>query len=204
MSRFPAPPPLFHKVEEKLKVPANTGIEGFILLFRKILTTPRVQRIEVNLHGEVHVERLVAAEDPEKDIGPMEIDFGPLQLPAIVQRAEAVAISQPLGMPNERIIPHLLSAVQVDHLYPILFVVQDRIKFQKWLEATVGCLFGGGCFGLGLEEDPELPEDALLLLAGPEPSSVPLNATHKFRAALPFQGKPHQEFEMEFLDANPS
>lgn len=192
----------FSKVEDKLQVPANTGIEGFILLFRKILTTPRVQHIAVNVRGEVTVQRLVADEDPSVDVGPLEIDFGPLQLPAIVQRAEAVSIDQPLGLPDERIIPYLLSAVQDAHLYPTLFVVQSCSAFRKWLTETTGCVFAGGCFGLGLEEDPTLPEDALLLLAAPEPSNVPLNATHKFRAALPFTGKPYEENEMEFLNAD--
>ena len=150
--------------EDKISVPANTGIDGFVHTVRKILQLPRVQSVHIDAKGVVSYSRYLQEGEP---VEPLGVSFDNLLPSYIIQHSEVLDLPAVPSTNAAILLGQLFDAVAMDHLQPIAFVGGADTHLWDWYKESTGLTVRRGpfFFGLPLFLD-RFYEDDLLLLCG--------------------------------------
>jgi hypothetical protein len=173
----------FEKREMVIKVPRNTGVDGFVQALRGILGLSRVTEIRINTKGEFWFTRHVR---PDEELVPIKIDFGSVTAAAAIQGGDVVEVD-PAGPdePAPVAIARLFAEMHRDVLAPVAFVVGPRSRFPAWHKASSGISVGDWAYGARVLQDDELPEETLVLCAAYSPGGSLVDVRRSYRMAMP-------------------
>ena len=149
----------------RIEVPKNTGIEGFLYAIKEILRRPRIQEIKIDSKGVI-TYRLYAQKD--KPINNVGIEFGDISPYGVIRNADVVELTVQSGQSAAVIVAAVLDIAATEQLYPIAFVTGADTVFWGWYRETTGTPFRSTnhLFGWPLYTDRLLPDTALILCTG--------------------------------------
>lgn len=179
--------------EDKIQVPKNTGVEGFILTLRTILKMPRVQSISIDDKGSVAYKRFIAEGD-ERSAG---IDFGDIEPWHLIRNAELEELQVHSKNAATVLISMLDTAVQ-HSLYPIAFVVGINSVLWRWYLQTTGSSLTNQytVCGLPVYQDKSMPDTALALCAAYENDATLIDTKKTFKVEMDMFVSPPMEVDI--------
>jgi hypothetical protein len=150
---------------EKIEVPKQSGVEGFLHALKAILTLPNVKKIEITSNGEVAYRYFLPKEAATT---PLKVNFESLEPYAVVRNAGLVT---ELAFPDYNAavaIAQLFSMAAQDHLHPLALVGGTNSDLWAWYEETTSIkLFNKeSLFGLPYLGDRKFEDGVLILCAG--------------------------------------
>ena len=176
--------PEYKTATERITVPKNTGLEGFLKTLRKILVLPRVQNIVINANGRITYERAVREDE---NMEPIEVDFSDISPGAIVRNCDLREIEEE----NEptRAVARLFEAVAQDHLVPTAFVSGPGSTFWLWHEKYDFTLSSSRdqAYGVPFLYDEYFPPFSLVLCASYTRSAALSEIRKSFKIQMPEQ-----------------
>jgi hypothetical protein len=170
------------RVHKSISVPRGTGVEGLLQAVRGILTLGRVQEVVISARGEVSYSRLVAedGEDPE-----LEIDLGSLSPYAVIRTHRLEEIEVLPGDSAAVAMSRLFFAASRDGFFAIALATGPRTVFQEWHSRTTGVGVGADeAYGLPVLGDPDIPDDVLVLCAGPSRTSRLIDTRRSYKLVM--------------------
>lgn len=169
---------------DTITVPPNTGIDGFLRTIRTLLKLPRVQEIRIDARGQVTCRRYARAGDLEVNSG---VDFAGLSPGDIVRNTHVEEVSILPGYSAASVIGALLDTVAERQLSPIAFASGEATVLWHWYEASNGGKLRNREYlhGLPLYLDRDLPETALVLIAGLGQDAALVDARRSFKVEIP-------------------
>lgn len=173
----------FQATETVIKVPRNTGIDGFVQALRRVLGLSRVTEIHINTKGEFRFTRHTR---PDEEPVQVEIDFGSVTAAAAIQSADLVEV-EPAGAsePAPVAIARIFAVMHRDVMAPVAFVVGPRSRFSAWHQETSGIPLGEWAYGVRVLQDDEVPEETLVLCAAYSPGGSLVDVRRSYKLLLP-------------------
>lgn len=174
--------PEFKEVTEKLDIPKNTGIEGFMLTMRKIISLPKIQSIVINANGRITFTRIVREGD---EVRPLEVDLESVTPAGIVRNSDVVEIETDES--PSRAVARLLEKTAQEHLFPIALVSGPGSTFWDW-HAYEGLYLSAArdeAYGLPFLYDEYFPPSTLVLCAGYTRGSTMVDVKKCFKLMMP-------------------
>ena len=153
-------------VQEKVvEVPANTGVDGFLLTIRNILKMPRVQSIGIDNRGRISFKHVVL--DTEDDSGGFKVDFDGLE-PYYLIRHAAIDELSPEASNAGVVLTMVLDRASLENLYPIAFVTSPNSNLREWYGLSTGHKLNSlnRLCGVPVLTDRHVPDTVLLLCLG--------------------------------------
>ncbi len=159
----------YKEVKGTIRVPPNTGLEGFLHTIKTLMKRPRLQGFEVDSRGIIRFRRFAA--EGEEDGGPNNnfgVDLEHLEPYHVVRNAQILELVQPPEASAAVVIGLLFDKAAVDQLHPVAFVINTASALWEWYRVTTGYSVKerGRLFGLPVLLDRNIPDTALLLCAG--------------------------------------
>ena len=179
------------EVRGEIKVPQNTGIEGFIHTLRVLLKKPRIQRVEIDANGIVTFSRFkLVDEDTGEEEGPnFGTDFTALQPYNIVRNSRVLELEIPDDMSAAVATGYMFDQASYEQLTPTAFVLGKASTLWDWYLSTTGHVVRDrkNFFGLPVRTDRSIPDSTLLLCAalGQDSSFIDTRTTYKI--TIPFE-----------------
>lgn len=159
----------FREVTGTVRVPRNTGVEGFLDTIRQLLRRPRVQEIRVDVRGTVSFRRfaLASEEDGDNDNN-YGIDLTSLHPYAIVRNAQVKEFMPPADLSAAVVVGLMFEKSAQENLRPLSFVTGTDPVLWAWYRFTTGHELAESdtFFGLPLLRDRQIPDTVLLLCSG--------------------------------------
>lgn len=178
------------EVRGEIKVPHNTGIEGFIHVLRSLLKKPRIQRVEIDAKGIITFSRFkLVDEDTEEEEQPnFGTDFTSLQPYNIVRNSRVRELQIPDDMTAAVAVGYMFDQAAYDQFTPTAFVLGRASLLWDWYYLTTGHAVRDrkNFFGLPVRTDRPIPDSALLLCAarGNDASFIDTQTTYKVTIPL--------------------
>ncbi len=169
---------------EKIEVPKNTGIAGFLRSLETVLRVPRVQEIKIDSKGKIQYRHLIPEDAQTAPIG---IDFEDIMPYAVIRNAKIQEVFNP-GMSGASVVlARLFDCVMRDRLHPLAFVGGAQTIFWKWYEVTVGIVPAevDELFGLPFLIDRKLEPEMLFLCAGYDRSAMLSDTQKSYKLLIP-------------------
>lgn len=167
--------------EASVKVPKNTGIEGFMYTLRSILKLSRVQSVNMDDKGTVTYKRYV----PEGEEPAIGIDFADLQPWHLIRNAEVEELH--IHSRNAAaVLVSLLDTAVTESLYPIAFVVGANSVLWDWYLQTTGTALRTRSVlcALPIYFDKAIPNTALTLCAAYEVDAALIDTKKTFKVEM--------------------
>lgn len=159
--------PDYKEVTNTIRVPANTGLAGFLHTLKEILKQPRVSTINIDARGSVTYKRhvLVTEDEPEQNYG---VNFDTLQPAHVIRNSHTQEFLPPSGLPASTVIGMMFERAAREQYNPLAFVTGADTSLWRWYRYTTGHELEAGdtLFGLPLLKDRHIPDTALVLCAG--------------------------------------
>jgi hypothetical protein len=151
--------------DDKISVPVNTGVEGFLHTVRRILHLPRVQSVHIDSKGVVSYSRYVQEGERAEPLG---VAFDELLPSYIIQHSEVRDLPFKPRRGAATLVSQLFEAVAQERLQPVAFVGGADTQLWDWFCKSTGLSVRRDSFfffGLPVFLD-RFYEDDLLLLCG--------------------------------------
>lgn len=174
----------YQEKNEKIEVPKQVGVEGFLHAIKAILTLPNVKEIKITSNGEVSYRYFLPK---DAKMAPLKVNFESLEPYAVVRNSGSIV---ELGEPDYNAavaLGQLFNMVALDHLHPIGFVSSPNSNLWAWYEETTSIKLPNkeGLLGLPFWGD-RMIEDATLVLAAGFARDAGLIDTHKsYKLCIP-------------------
>lgn len=185
----------YQEVTDTIKVPRNTGLDGFLHTVRTLLSKSRVQEIRIDARGTITCKRYAKEGDTERNIG---VDFTELEPSAVVRNTlvEEVLVLQ--EVPAAVVIGGLLDMVAVAQLVPLAFVTGAASAVWDWYRFSSGVALKNREYlhGLPMYTDRLIPDTALVLLSGLGRGASVVDARRSFKIEIPSYAYPETEVEV--------
>ena len=172
-------------VEESLQVPSSTGMEGFILVIRKILKLSKVQSIHIDASGRMTWSRLAVSAAAESQDWAGEALFDKVSPGFIIRNNDIEELEVPLE-PLQGI-ARIFQKAALQHLHPVAWVSGPRSAFWAWHARAVGFSMSAGkdeVYGFPFLYDKEIPEDTLILCTAYERGSAMIDVKKSFKLVM--------------------
>lgn len=167
----------YEERSDSIRVPRNTGVDGFLTTLRRILTLPRVQTISIDASGLVSYTRIVREGEGTT---PMVVDYGELAPWNIIRNGELEEFDTSPTDAAPTVIARMFNVLTSVGLAPIAFVTGANSSFWDWhRESHVNLGRHGVAYGLPLYTDRGVPDHVLVFCAAYVKGST-LAACHKF------------------------
>jgi hypothetical protein len=155
----------YQEKTSSVKVPKNTGVDGFLKTLRNILMLPRVQSIRIDAKGTVNYSRYVRDGETE---GSLQIDYGELEPWALMRNSHIEELNYREGMPASNVIAVMFNRVARDGLVPNGFATGAETYLWDWHRRTAGIdlVRTSSVYGLPIYTDRQIPDHSLVLCAG--------------------------------------
>ena len=152
------------EVTQQVKVPANTGVEGFLHAIREIVRKPQVLRIVIEASGMVSYTRRTN-DEIEDNVG---INFSHLEPYAIIRNSETKELTYPLSLSAPEVLVAMMDELASNGYSPICFVIGMDSSIWNWfyLSAGIELQHKRSLLGYPIYEDKDIPATALVLCAG--------------------------------------
>lgn len=186
---------------DSIRVPKNTGVDGFLKTLRRVLTLPRVQVINIDSSGMVSYTRIVREGEPPE---PVDLDFSDLSPWSIVRNGTLEEFTVPHDAPATATIARLFNLLTQESLVPVAWVTGANSDFWAWHEETAGVRLTrqNMAYGVPIYTDREVPDHSLILCAAYTKGTT-LVGCHRFlvvsMASFGGQGEPPAETEVSIL-----
>ena len=159
----------YKEVTGSIKVPTNTGIEGFLHTIKLLMRRPRLQSLEIDARGVVKFRRY--ALENEDDGGPNNnygVDLAFLQPSHVIRNAPLRELLVPEHLSAAVVVGLLFDKSTKEQLRPLAFVTNPTTGLWDWYQFSTGHALEdrGSFFGLPMLTDRHIPEMALLLCLG--------------------------------------
>lgn len=174
----------FKKQTNTVEIPQDAGLEGLILLLRRLLKLPKMVDLTVSaLSWSIKYTRYVR--DGEEESVDLELDT--VSPAGIVRRCDNEEVL--LGTSEEnapKAVCLVLLTAQREQFFPIAWATGRNSIVHTWHEATCGLrVFGNYLYGLPVVRDINLPDDSLLLLCGAVPDAELIDAKKAYKITMP-------------------
>lgn len=163
----------------EVKVPKNTGIDGFLQALRQVLALRNVQNIQIDSKGVVRYTRLIRTSEAEAD-DPILVDYTGLEPWGIIRHRQLDDLGIHYETPAPAAVALMFNKVATEGLVPVAFVTGADSAFWAWHERTAGVTLARQllAYGLPIYTDRQIPDHSLILCAASQPGS--LLSCHRF------------------------
>lgn len=179
----------YRQVERTVSVPPESGVDGFLLAIRNILSLSRVTELKVHGKCEVTYTRWVRSEDEAN--ANLRMDFESVTPFNVIRNNEIVDY----GIVSDYHIPtvvlcNLIHKLAEDHFYPTAFVIGANSGFFDWLESGGVSLpkNANRVLGYQLLRDRFVDDVTVLLGAAYGPGGSIIDTRVTYRLLLPMKG----------------
>lgn len=145
--------------EDRIEVPKNTGIQGFLKTLDTLLRLPRLQTITIDSRGFVVYKRFVS----DDEYNPIGVDYAELQ-PTSVMRYGTIEEVRVGGMPYLQL-ARVLEQVAVEQLEAVAWVVGKGSNLVEWLARSTLAVRRERLLGYPVVEDAQMNTTSLVLCA---------------------------------------
>lgn len=171
----------YKEITEKVEIPKNTGVEGFIATLRKILSLSRVQSIVINAAGRIQYSRVVR-EDEETH--PLEVDLSTITPSGIVRNNELMELEEDRDPAHA--VARMLAQMSTEHLFPVAWVSGPGSTFWLWHEkAKLNLPLRDEAYGLPFLYDAYFPPTTLVLCTGYTRGCGMIDVKKSFKVLMP-------------------
>jgi hypothetical protein len=175
----------YEELTGTIEVPANVGIEGFLLAIRNILKLPRVQDVHINARGNISFKRFVRKGEGHD---PLEVNFDSLMPYAIIRNSMVSELAAPSD--NAAVaVAQLFAMAARDHLVPVSFVGGAKTDFWAWLDKSTGVPMSlsstDEAFGVPFLRDRQLEDHVLVLCAAYTRTSTLIDVQRSYKLVIP-------------------
>lgn len=191
--------PEYKEVTGTIRVPENTGLEGFMHTIQSILKRPRVQELKVDARGQVKYRRFLL--EGESDGGPNNnfgVDFDSLQPYYVVRNSRVQEFMPPPHLSAAVVVGLMFDKVAKDQLNPLAFVTGKGTALWEWYRFTTGHApeSHDTFFGLPLLTDRHIPDTALLLCAGFGKDAAFIDTRTSYKVEIPVYEPPPSDVKV--------
>ena len=189
----------YREVNGTIRVPQNTGSEGFLHTIRQLLKKPRLQKIVVDARGTVSFTRYAidSEEESVKD-GNYGIDFSGLEPYGVIRNARIQEFVPPMGLTAPVVVGLMFDKVAQDKLRPLAFATGSNTSLWDWYRYSTGHVFVAKeeFFGLPVLYDRQIPDSVLLLSAGYGRDAAFIDTQISYKVQMPEYTLPSTEVEI--------
>lgn len=178
--------PDYHIVKKRVEVPRSAGVEGFLLVVRKVLTLPKVQSLAVTATGQVTYEQAVRSDE---DLLDWEADFSSVLPWTVISNGQVDELVLPPDSLASYSLCRLFERAHLEQLFPVALVSGTPTTFWEW-HASEGLLTTSprdAAYGLPFLTDERCPPDTLLLCAAYTRSNAMIDVRRSFKLQLPMR-----------------
>jgi len=173
--------------EETIQVPKHLGVDGFMVLLRKLLVLPRLMNLNIDSRGQLSYKRYVR---PGEDGRHVDVEMKTLTPSAILRNGQIDEVPEGDASSASIVVARMFQAMQDDGLYPVAFVSGTKSVFHEWHSDTCGVKFHKDLvYGLPFYRDAILEDSALFLCAAFGPGSGMVDVQKSYKAVMPEKGK---------------
>ena len=185
----------FREHTDRIEVPKNVGLEGFLHTVRELLKKPRVQDIHIDARGVVKCRRYV---DQDSDIRNSGIDFDGMLPNAIVRNTDISEVAVAANANAAVVLSGLPDLVAVAQLTPLGFVTGADSTLWEWYKHTTRASLQqrDSLQGLPVYPDRMIPDTALILAAGYGRDASFLDARNSYKIEMPNYTYPGNDVEV--------
>lgn len=178
----------YNQIEDHVEVPLSSGVDGFLLALRKILTLSRVTDIHIATGGKVTYRRWVREEDDSSRN--LEIDFETVAPSSVIRNN----IIEDLGQADSNAAlcaARMFYRASVDHMFPVAFVCGTNTTLGDWVKDTTSMeLVADQFYGLPLIKDRFFDDDILLLCTTYGRGGAVIDIRKSYKVLIPGRDKP--------------
>ena len=176
------------QVNEVVEVPRHTGTEGFIQLIRTILKLGRVQDIHVQANGKVAFKYLAVKSEDRPAFNPEQL-FERASPACVVRNSTLQEIK---ASPQDNAVEtlfHVMRAARLDSVEAVAWATGAGTLLPVWLTQRSGLSEDmrhplDVLLGLPVWKDRMLPDESLVLCAGPNRGADLVDTTHSYKIAM--------------------
>lgn len=167
-----------------IEVPANTGVEGFLVVMRQVLQLPKVQKVVIDCTGRVTYQRVVQEGEENSNVN---VSFDHIQPYAIIRNGQTKELTYPGSMSAAAIIGAMFDVLAFNSLTPIAFVVSPQTTLWSWLyfSSALEVHTKSVLFGCPLLLDKHIPTTALVLCAGVDGTKAVVDTRVSIKVEIP-------------------
>jgi hypothetical protein len=176
------------QVVDTVEVPRNTGVEGFLQLLRSILKLGRVQDIHITGNGRVTYKYLAPAGQPHDAFNPEQM-FEQVSPAYVVRNSILQELRLEEACNSAEVLFRMMRAARLDGGAPLAWVTGADSRLNTWLlhrsdlpEDAV--MPTDTMCGLPVYRDRMLPDESLMLCAGPRRGGDLVDTTHAYKIAM--------------------
>jgi len=187
--------PEYKEVQRSITIPKNTGKEGFLHTIGEILSLSFVQRVIIDLHGQITYKRMVLNGEEEANLN---VDFDHVQPYHIIRNAKTREYLFSARQSAATVMAGMLDQSSKEGLTPIAFVVGAQTTLWSWYFLSTGVELEARdrLCGYTLYEDRHIPDTALVLCSGMGRTSSLVDTRLSVKAEMPRQRVLDSEVEI--------
>jgi len=176
------------QVVSTVEVPRNTGVDGFLQLIRSILKLGRVQDIHITSNGRV-TYKYMAQVGQERDIFNPEQLFEKVSPSYVVRNSSVKELRVPDSANAAEVLFRVLRAARLDGVEPIAWATGADSRLPLWLVQHTNLSEDAvspsdTLCGFPVYQDRMLPDEALILCAGPSRGGDLSETTHAYKIVM--------------------
>lgn len=178
----------YKEVTEVVSIPAGIGIEGFVKVLRDILKKGRVQRVVIEMPGQITSTRF--AQVGELSAGPpVETYFDDVSPYNVIRNAEMFEESSFPSALNS--LARLFQRVLTDNLQALAFVASPNTTLWDWYEKEDGLkrFSKSSLLGLPVFYDRHMEDPKLVLCAGYSRAGTLVDTVRAYTILIPMEPK---------------
>jgi hypothetical protein len=173
----------YKEIEDTLEVPANTGIEGFLLAVKSIIKLGKVQNITIDVHGRISYKRYVREGETKE---PLSVNFESLMPSSVIRNSKLTELTG-LNANAAVAVAQLFNAATVDHLNPVALVGGPAAHFWRWYQASTGLTLTSReeLFGVPFLTDRMIEDHVLILCAAYAKAGALIDTYKSYKIVIP-------------------
>lgn len=179
--------------ETTVDVPTNTGIDGFLLAVRGILSLSRVQGIQIDAKGVLTYKRYVVEGEPNS-IG---VDYEGIEPWHIIRNSDLVELRDLPTSAASRVVC-LMDAARSEQLHPTSFVTGANTSLAAWFRESSGITLrtDKALCGLKVYVDRHVPDSALILTAAYSSTAGLVDTVKSYKVDMDYVVAPETRVEV--------
>lgn len=183
---------------QTIRVPSNSGVDGFLRTLRDILKLSGVLDINIDARGKVTYRRAVPKTEDGTSQFNIGVDFSGVQPHGVVRNAHVEEVTMYDGVSASVVVGALCDMARTVRLHPTAFVSGANSTFWEWHKASTGLLLRNRdhLYGLPFLSDRLIPDTALLLCAGFGRDSAFKDTRNVYKVEMPSMVVPDSAVEV--------
>lgn len=149
----------FEEHTETIRVPENTGVDGFLHTLREILKLSRVQQVVIDARGSVTYRRWRAPGETE----PTRVDYSGLEPSAIMRYGDVQEVVPRPAEHPPALVARMFDQASQESLAPVAFVSGGATQFWSWYGRYVPLQSRTELYGVPFIHDKRIPDTTLVL-----------------------------------------